>query len=209
MPKDKKPLGKKEREAKQLAEERRARRKAELEAIMASDNPPRVCVYRNLRPYKDGWHYVYERRIVHVKLLGKETTVQLSSTVLGKLPPGERDIGKMIPTGDTGPKGAVKRRRAEEAGKPLYKEREKPTAGSGKPGAAQKLDQESPVRETGPEKTTDTCTDTCLVTLSANGQVVVPSRFRRLLGLKAGDTLMCGLNEAGGIAFFPVASPSR
>ena len=127
----------------------------------------------------------------------------------GQTRTGRPAINKMIPTGDTGPKGAVKRRRAEEAGEPLYKERKKPIAGSGKPAVEPKLDQESPVRETGPEKTTDTCTDTCLVTLSANGQVVVPSRFRRLLGLKAGDKLMCGLNEAGGIAFSPVASPTR
>lgn len=54
MPKAKKPLSKKEREEKKQAEERKAQRKAELEAIMASDNPPTVHVYRNVKPYKDG-----------------------------------------------------------------------------------------------------------------------------------------------------------
>ena len=47
--------------------------------------------------------------------------------MVGKLPPGETDVTKMIPTGDTGPKGAVKRRRAEETGEPLYKAQQKTT----------------------------------------------------------------------------------
>ena len=205
MPKTGEPLSRRERKEKQLADERRARRRAELEAIMASDNPPTIRVYKVRKPCKNGWHYVYEKQVVHVKLLGEDATVELSSTLMGKLPPGERDISKMIPTGDTGPKGAMKRRRAEEAGEPLYKERKKPTAGSGEPAAGRKLDQESPVRETGPEKTTDACR----VTVSSNGQVVLPIHFRRLLGLKAGDKLMCRLDGEGEIVLSPVAAPAR
>lgn len=127
MPKTEKPLTPKERKEKKLAEERRARKRAELEAIMASDNPPKIRVYRVRKPYKNGWYYVYEKQVVHVKLLGEDSTVELSSILIGKLPPGERDLNKMIPTGDTGPKGAMKRRRAEESGEPLYKEQQKST----------------------------------------------------------------------------------
>lgn len=127
MSKAKKPLTPEEKEKKRQKEELRARRKAELDAIMASDNPPEVHIYRNKKPYKDGWNYVYDRHVVHVKLLGKNTSVELKSCVVGKLPPGEADVSKMIPTGDTGPKGKMKRLRAAETGEPLYKEYKKST----------------------------------------------------------------------------------